>query len=417
MHTGNISNTPTSGLFSDLTASLNEIDTALQKGIYATTPTMMASLYSEIYRQSSLGGTALGELPYSYAELQNTAKFLAQVGDYSYALSKNAVAQGEFTEEDRQNLVSLSATAQQLAAQLTDLQAELNEKTITIDDIRQAQQQLAEQDTGSMGYSLQQIESEFPETPSLIYDGPFSSHLENESPVYLEGREEVDMETARKNAADMLGLKPELLSYSSTSEGKLKTFDFSGQVDGGELWVEVTCVGGVVFNVLSSRMAGNAVYDAQECVQKAHEFLSANGYEDMKESYWIINNNIITINFAYSQGDVLCYPDLIKVSIAQDTGKMVGFEAKGYIMRHTERDVSNVQIGREQAEAAVSGLLQVESYQLCVIPSSGERDVLCHEFLCINEEGKTYLVYINAATGNEEKILILIEEENGTLTI
>ena len=44
-------------------------------------------------------------------------------------------------------------------------------------------------------------------------------------------------------------------------------------------------------------------------------------------------------------------------------------------------------------------------------------EVFCHECKCENGDGSLYIVYINAETGTEEKILILLESENGTLTI
>jgi len=42
--------------------------------------------------------------------------------------------------------------------------------------------------------------------------------------------------------------------------------------------------------------------------------------------------------------------------------------------------------------------------------------VLCHEFKCAAKDGRKYIVYINALTGMEENILLVMESENGTLT-
>ena len=40
----------------------------------------------------------------------------------------------------------------------------------------------------------------------------------------------------------------------------------------------------------------------------------------MKESYYVINNNICTINYAYVQDGAVCYSDLVKVGVALDSG-------------------------------------------------------------------------------------------------
>ena len=59
----------------------------------------------------------------------------------------------------------------------------------------------------------------------------------------------------------------------------------------------------------------------------------------MKESYYVINNNICTINYAYVQDGAVCYSDLVKVGVALDSGEIVSFSATGYLMNHHTRSV------------------------------------------------------------------------------
>ena len=39
------------------------------------------------------------------------------------------------------------------------------------------------------------------------------------------------------------------------------------------------------------------------------------------------------------------------------------------------------------------------------------------EYVCTDEEGRHIIVYVNARTGQEENIYLLVEDENGILTI
>ena len=41
--------------------------------------------------------------------------------------------------------------------------------------------------------------------------------------------------------------------------------------------------------------------------------------------------------------------------------------------------------------------------------------MLCWEYTCQTNEGRRCMVYVNGQTGTEEKILLLIEDESGTL--
>ena len=133
--------------------------------------------------------------------------------------------------------------------------------------------------------------------------------------------------------------------------------------------------------------------------------------------YYVINNNICTINYAYVQDGAVCYSDLVKVGVALDSGEIESFSATGYLMNHHTRSVDYSPISSEEARASVSPRLTVEAESLCYVPSSGLTETLCYEFTCSAENGDRVLVYINAQTALEEQILILLQSDNGTLVM
>ena len=406
--------------FAELSANLNELDVALQKGIYATSPSMLGVLCTQIYGKAMSAQMALGELPYSNVELEQTAAFLAKAGDYAAALSRSAAVTGVCSNEQREALRGLSAGASDLSARVAGLQSDLMGGAVTLEDLEAAEARLSAAE-GS-GHTLadssyQTVESDFPELPSLIYDGPFSEHIAGRTPAMLEGREDVTQDEARLAAARFLDLKPELFTLVSAGSGRLPTYSFSAMVDGGELYVEVTRRGGLVVELLHSRPVESAALSREEAVAAAAAFLTSRGYPNMTESYFIDQGNVLTINFAAQQGEVLCYPDLVKVSVALDNGRVVGFESEGYLMNHTLRDLPRSPVSLGKAQAALSPELDILSHRLALIPTGGEYEVLTHEFKCQSADGRHVLVYINAQTGQEEKILILLEDESGTLVI
>ena len=56
--------------FSELTTAVSELDTALQKGVYATSPALISSLCTEIFGKAMSAQMAIGELPYGNVELE-----------------------------------------------------------------------------------------------------------------------------------------------------------------------------------------------------------------------------------------------------------------------------------------------------------------------------------------------------------
>ena len=69
------------------------------------------------------------------------------------------------------------------------------------------------------------------------------------------------------------------------------------------------------------------------------------------------------------------------------------------------------------AESLVSKELIVNDSNLCLIPSEGMNEIFCYEVSCIGKEGRNILVYINAETGEEERILLLDIGSGGVLTV
>ena len=404
--------------FSEVTASLDKMDAALQKGVYVTTSPMLCSLCSEVFAQAMTAQLALGQLPFANVELEQTAAFVSTVGDYAQALSRSAALQGDALEQDMENWQQLSAAAKTLSAQLDELELELFDGTFAIEDVAQAEQRLSEpraegETTGLTGF--QAIEADFPELPSLIYDGPFSQHLTGRTPTMLEGREEVSEQQALEIAHLLTGHSG--LTLSGKVDGEIPAYTFTCGNPGETCTVEITRQGGELLSYFTEGHPAAQKLTSQQGIDAARQFLARLGQEDMGESYYTLQSNILTVNFCYAPQGVRCYPDLVKVSVSLEDGSVLGYEGRGYLVNHRARELPQPTVTRQQAQKKVSDLLTVLSSNLAVIPTRGEYEVLCWEFLCEAEDGSHVISYLNAQTGNEEQLLLLLEDEHGTLTL
>ena len=403
----------------ELTTAVSELDTALQKARYTATPVMLEALCADIYGKTVCAQMALSELPNSGAALEQTAAFLARTGDYAFALSKTAALNRDSIFESHATLQDLCAVSSALSSALLDVQSDLAGGGITIEALLQAENALAQQthdgEAAQGGTTFRSIEADFPETPTLIYDGPFSEHLSSRTPLALEGLPQSSRDEARATAAAFLGLRPEVLTPLDGGNGILPVWAFSATVDGGELYIEVTQQGCKVISLFSSRVVTDAIISIDDALTLARTFLTAQGYGSMQESYHINQGNVLTVNFAPVDDGVLCYPDLVKVSVALDTGSVIGFESHGWIMNHTDRTFPAAAVSAEAARTVISPELEILSHRMTLIPTGGEYEVLCHEFKCKTPQDTHVIVYINATTGNEEQIFLLLEDESGTL--
>ncbi|MGE4352993.1 MAG: germination protein YpeB [Oscillospiraceae bacterium] len=400
--------------FAELVTGMKDLDTSLQKSLYATSPSVMSAVCTDVFGKALTAQLSLSTLPFSAHDLEKTAAFISRVGDYAYTLSQSDEA---YTEDELANLRQLSTTASALAQNFQNVQQQLTEGGLSMDEMFLAGQEMdsAEENIVSANLTggVRTIEEEFPEIPTLIYDGPFSEHITETSPKLLEGRANISEAEARDKAAKFLGVEAGKLQSMGKSQGDIPCYYFSTDY----MTIQVTEQGGEVIYFLSSHAADKAALSAEDAMAIAKKFLTERGYDNMKDSYHMTQDNICTVNFAYEDDGVLCYPDLIKVSVALDSGNVVGFEAAGYVASHTDRQIPEAAVSRDEAQKKVAADLTVQSHRLCIIPTAGQYEKFCHEFVCTSESGGDFIIYVNAETGEQEKILILLIDENGSLTI
>ena len=406
--------------FRELVTAVEELDSALEKSLYATSPGMVNAVCTEVFGKAMTAQMSLGVLPFSPEELERTSGFISRVGDYAFSLARGALTGAQTAPETLENLRSLSETADVLSENLREMERELEAGRLRISALSRAEKSVAEAENAlpALGDGMRLIEREFPELPSLIYDGPFSEHLTGQTPRALEGLEEVEQEAARDAAARFLSQPKAKVYPTGDCGGDLPCYGFAVDGEGGSsVFVAVTKQGGRVLSMLSSRPVGSGSVSAEAAVAEAQRFLEANGFRNMAETYHMTRDGVLTVNFAYRQGEVLCYSDLVKVSVALDSGRVCGFEARGYLTAHTERALPQPAVDAESARAAVPDSLEPLASQLALVPSDGKYETLCHEFKCAAADGRHYIIYVDALTGAQHKILILLEDESGALTL
>ena len=405
--------------FDELVTSMSELSNALEKSVYISDPALESALCTQIFGRAMTAQMAMGVLPYSSQELEQTSGFVAKVGDYANTLARTVGANGGYSDEELKNLKSLSETASVMAMNLRDMQTRIMAGDLTMEEVYNSASALSSQDGEAplAGTAFQTMEQEFPEMPTLIYDGPFSASQTHPKPLYLEGKGQISDTDALEAAAKFMGIRAEDLELAGEIEGDVPCWVCATAKNNGEYTVYVTKQGGEIYSVVCSRAAGKENYSVKEGLSIIRDMVDDWGLEGLEESYHMVENGVLLVNFEHSEDGVLCYPDLIKVGVALDNGKLMSYDAKGYISAHTQRDIPETTVTKEDAQKGVSKDLSVKTHNMAIIPSQGGEERFCHEFVCETEAGQHYILYVNAQTGAQEKILILLEDESGALTI
>lgn len=396
--------------FSELVEYVENVDAMLVKSMVSASPAKTTDFLEETWRYATLAETNLSELPLSQSTVSNLSKFLVQVGDYAYALAAQSAKGTPLTEEQYQTLQQLEGYALELNAALRGILQDFSDGNLNWDTLKQAGDQVE-------GLSVESLSKTFAEYPTLIYDGPFSDHISQTEPKGLTG-EEISKEEAQQKAEAFFGKETveEITFLQETTEEKLNVYSFQVTCSGENTgYIDITKQGGQVSWAICSREIGVSTLNVEQAIEKAEEFLEQQGYDDMTDSYYTNENGMATINFIYEDDDIRYYPDMMKVKVALDNGEILGLETKSYLYNHAERGTEKATLTMEEAKAKISPHLEVEEAGLAVIPTDFQTEVLVYEFRGMLDE-KNLLVYINAKTGEEENVLIILDTDSGILT-
>lgn len=400
----------------ELSDAADNINSTLQKELYAGTADMRQNLAEKLWRDSSAAKAALAQLPVGELKLENTYKFLSQVGNYALSISEKVREDEELSIDEYTRLKTLHEFSDKLCRDMWELENSITSGEISLSEVAANVSDSGEEDAPpTVADGFTDFEEGFDSYPTLIYDGPFSDHILERTPRMTENANEVTQQKALERCSLALGINSTELSSVTEEAGKMPSWIFSDKK--GSVSCGVTKNGGYISYFLKSRQPSDSAISQQEAVSAADKFLSELGINSMKMTYFEEVGGVLTVNYAYLDGEVCCYTDLVKVSVAMDNGEILGYDARGYLVNHYDRDLSAERMSILDAQEKISPMLEVKSRTQALIPSDSEEELLCYEFSCQAEDGTNVLVYINAVTGAEEQILILVESESGTLTV
>ncbi len=391
---------------------LDDISLNLQKCTYLKSENMLSDVSVKLWRSSASAKESLSEITDGNTQISDVYKFLSQVGEYTLSLNDSFKNGESLSENESKNLNTLLEYSRELSDSVNNLISQEEEGVLSFEEIKSTLQEEGDA-PAVLGEKLNDANQSLENYPTLIYDGPFSDHIQNKKSALLENAEVVSEEKARGKAADFIGLKPQDLKFLSKTNSSMSTYNFYN----GDYTVSVTKNGGIVSSMLTNSYAQEIKLSQKAAIKKATEFLNDRGYTDIKESYYSTTDGICTINFAYYENGITHYTDLIKVSIALDDGTVTAFEATGYLMNHCEREIpQGIKYDLKKAEVFLKEDLKVLNSKKVFIPTEWETENYAYEYHCKATDGEEVLIYIDPLTGQEINILILLYSDGGVLT-
>lgn len=394
------------GTLYELVGIMENVDTDLNKVRVSASSAQQSRLLTDLLLQARLAESSLERFPLNAEADANVTSFINRTADYSQAMLNKIHSGQKLTQEDVARIEKLYQTNHKVREELNRLATTMSDKDM---------ESFIKAKKGNRVFeSFQTLENATLEENNEE-QGPFA----DVAPQNKEGGEQNKKEEITSSRAEELCLgyfKDYAIDHADyageTTAQDIEAYNFFLHDERGrQLFAQISKKGGelVSFDFYEDCSAKN--FDLERSKMIAEDYLSALGYENMTAVWVNESGTQATFNFAYEQNGAVYYPDMVKVKVCETKGKVVGFDAVAFLKNHRTRTELNTQVSIGEAQEKLNPNLRVEASRLTVIPVDG-KETAAYEFVC-DYQGDTYFIYVDAMTGEEVRILNVLNSKQG----
>ena len=394
------------GTLYELVGIMENVDTDLNKVRVSASSAQQSRLLTDLLLQARLAESSLERFPLNAEADANVTSFINRTADYSQAMLNKIHSGQKLTQEDVARIEKLYQTNHKVREELNRLATTMSDKDM---------ESFIKAKKGNRVFeSFQTLENATLEENNEE-QGPFA----DVAPQNKEGGEQNKKEEITSSRAEELCLgyfKDYAIDHADyageTTAQDIEAYNFFLHDDRGrQLFAQISKQGGklVAFDFYEDCSAKN--FDLERSKMIAEDYLSALGYENMTAVWVNESGTQATFNFAYEQNGAVYYPDMVKVKVCETKGKVVGFDAVAFLKNHRTRAELNTQVSIGEAQEKLNPNLRVDASRLTVIPVDG-KETAAYEFVC-DYQGDTYFIYVDAMTGEEVRILNVLNSKQG----
>ncbi|MCL6614367.1 MAG: germination protein YpeB [Firmicutes bacterium] len=406
--------------FIDLANNLGGLETHLAKAAVSASPRSLRQTFAEIWRLAYVAQEKLGQLPIGAVELTRMKMLLAKVGAFAYQVTDRPAEALTLDAKDRRTLEGLRGQARYVSGQLTAMQANIVQNNLRWIDVERlagghltAATVARRLGTNELTKSLVMVEDGLKRLPDPGL--PESAVVFKPKPKAIAGERRISTSEGARIAVRFVGGPGARLTsrYLGRLTGEMPLLLYTIVPEGaaGRLTpahpvrVGVTEQGGRVAWMLAERpVTLRRGIDLDGAARAAERFTAARGLHDLTVVSREELGTVSVITMAPVVDGVVRYPEIVKVEVGMDSGRVVGFEAVPYLTFHDPRAKTPVaRLSPAEAKARVSPDLKIAGVRKAVILGNDHKELLCYE-VDATRDGERFLVYISAEDGSEAKI-------------
>ncbi|MCP3738709.1 germination protein YpeB [Rossellomorea sp. BNER] len=392
--------------FHELTYQIDLLHDKIGTTLAMNSRKSLSPALADVWRLTSQAHSDVGQLPLTLLPFNKTEEFLSQIGDFSYRVAVRDLDKKPLTEEEYKSLEKLYKESADIQGELRKVQHLVMENNLRWMDVEMALATGKENADNTIIDGFKTVEKTIEGYGEANFGGPafVDSQKKDENFQNIQGEK-----ISKKDAVNILkkftGIK-EVKDVEVAENGKGSNFGFySVSINNRniEASMDVTKKGGYPIWYILNRDVKEKNISLNEAADKASQFLKNNQFQDLEMFESTQYDHIGVFTYVTLVDGVRVYPDSIKIKVALDNGQIIGFAAEEYLLHNQKRDIPKPSISKEEAKEAINPNLKVMEDRLAVIVNDLNEEVLVFEFMGMLGDD-TYRIFINAKTGEEEKV-------------
>ncbi|NLP49558.1 germination protein YpeB [Bacillus sp. RO1] len=362
--------------------------------------------FAEVWRITSEAQNDVGQLPLTLLPFNKTEEFLTKTGDYTYQVAVRDLDKNPLSEDEYSTLQVLYQKSDEIKQELRRVQSMVMSNNLRWMDVELALSAKDQPQDNTIIDGFKTVEKNVEGYDEADFGPTFTSmNQEDKDFSQLQGKT-ITEEEAKKVADKYLELEGnEKITITENGEGSnvgfysLKIVDKNQQ----DTYMDIAKKGGIPIYLVQNKESKKKNISLNEATEKARNFLKQNKFDTLDLYESVEYNKLGIFTFVSNVDGVKIYPDSIKMKVSLETGEIVGFSAKDYLLSHHVREIPKAGISLEEARERINDKVMIMEDSLAVIDNDLGEEVLCYEFLG-TIENDTYQIFINANDGREEKV-------------
>jgi spore germination protein len=362
--------------------------------------------FAEVWRIASEAQNDVGQLPLTLLPFNKTEEFLSNAGDYTYRVAVRDLDKNPLSEEEYSTLQNLYQKSDEIRQELRKVQSMVMGNNLRWMDVELALSAKDQPQDNTIIDGFKTVEKNVEGYEEADFGPTFTSMNQKDEDFSQLSGKTISKEEAKQIADRYLELEGnEEITITENGEGSkfgfysLKIVDKNQQ----DTFMDIAKKGGIPIYLVQNKEAKKKNISLNEATEKARKFLKQNKFDTLDLYESAEYNKLGIFTFVSNLNGIRIYPDSIKMKVSLETGEIVGFSAKDYLMAHHLREIPEPGISLEEAREKINDKVMIMEDSLAVINNNLGEEVLCYEFLG-TIDNDTYQIFINANDGREEKV-------------